>query len=86
MQIKEGQKMETNLRSKFQTRQRLTQMGLQRADHDKHKGLGVAAERELEKVGQLNCTSISKYISRSRHGWTGDRGVFGEDLHTLLFR
>lgn len=37
--------------SEFEAGQGLGQVGLQRADHDEHQGLRVAAEGELEKVG-----------------------------------
>ena len=36
-----------DLSGEFQARQRLAQMGMQRADHDKHECFGVAAERLL---------------------------------------
>jgi hypothetical protein len=40
-----------HLRRKLETRNRFLEMRLQRADHDEHERLGVAAERVLEEVG-----------------------------------
>ena len=42
-----------HLGRELETGQRLGEVSLQRADHDKHQGLGIAAERELEEVGKL---------------------------------
>jgi hypothetical protein len=38
----------------FETGQCLIQMGLQRADHNKHEGLRVASKRVLQQVCQLS--------------------------------
>lgn len=43
-----------HLRGKLQAGQGLGQVCLKGADHDKHQGLGVAAQRELEEVGKLD--------------------------------
>lgn len=42
-----------HLRGELQAGQALCKMGLQRADHDEHEGLGIAPEGELKKIGEL---------------------------------
>ena len=43
----------TYLGGKFQTGQRLGQVGLQRADHNEHQCLAISAQRILQEIGQL---------------------------------
>jgi len=43
-----------HLGSKLQAGQSLGQVRLKWTDHDEHQGLGVATQRELEKVGKLD--------------------------------
>lgn len=47
----------TYLGGKLQTRYRLAQMALERADHDEHERLGISAQRELEEIRQLDMVS-----------------------------
>ena len=42
-----------HLRCKLQTRQGLTEVGLQRTDHHKHKSFRITTKRKLEKVCEL---------------------------------
>lgn len=46
-----------HLGRELQTRQCLAHVSLQRADHDEHEGLGVAAQGELEEISQLERVS-----------------------------
>lgn len=41
------------LGSKFQARERLAQMGLQRTNHDEHERFGIPTQRILQQVCQL---------------------------------
>lgn len=38
---------------KLETGNRLLQVRLERANHDEHESLGVAAQRVLEEIGKL---------------------------------
>jgi hypothetical protein len=42
-----------HLGGKFKTGQGLAEVRLSRANHDKHKGFGVAPQGELKQVGEL---------------------------------
>jgi hypothetical protein len=46
-----------HLSRELETGNRLLQMGLQRADHDEHERLGVAAKGVLKEVSELQSLS-----------------------------